>query len=75
MKRLALIKLVIAVAGILVWGYGARVDSDRIRLAGMIVIAAAVALRFLPASARERLSGVAPPPPAPPASHPEDDRP
>lgn len=71
MKRLALIKFVIAAAGILVWGYGARVDSEHIRLAGMIVIAVAVALRFLPASARERLGGAAPPPPP----QPDDDRP
>lgn len=71
MKRLTLIKFAIAAAGIVVWGYGARVDSEHVRLAGMIIIAAAVALRFLPASARERLSGAAPPPPP----QPEDDRP
>lgn len=54
MKRLALVKLVLAAIGIVVWGYGARADDAAFRLAGMIILAIAVLLRFLPASRRER---------------------
>ncbi len=54
MKRLALIKLVLAAIGVVVWGYGARVDDAAFRLAGMIILGIAVLLRFLPASRRER---------------------
>src|SRR5487761_2296043 len=55
MNRLALIKLLVAAAGIMTWGYGARLDNERVRLAGMIVIAVAVALRLLPARVRARI--------------------
>ncbi|HVA57200.1 MAG: hypothetical protein WBQ26_07080 [Gemmatimonadaceae bacterium] len=57
MNRLALIKLLVAAAGIMTWGYGARLDNERVRLAGMIVIAVAVALRLLPARVRARIEG------------------
>lgn len=57
MNRLALIKLAVAAMGIVVWGYGARVDDAHIRLAGMITLGVAVALRFLPRSVRNRIEG------------------
>jgi hypothetical protein len=58
--RLAGIKLALVAAGIGVWGYGARIDAPRVRVAGMIVLAVAVALRFLPRSVRERIDGRGP---------------
>jgi hypothetical protein len=57
MTRLVLIKLGLAATGILVWGYGTRIDNERMRLAGMIVLAVAVALRLLPRSWRDRIDG------------------
>lgn len=61
MNRLAVIKLSIAAVGIVVFGYGVRVDDQHLRLAGMIVIAAAVALRLLPRSIQDRIDGRVPP--------------
>ncbi len=57
MTRLALIKLVVAAVGLMIWGYGARIDDERTRLAGMIVIGVAVLLRWLPARVRARIEG------------------
>lgn len=62
MTRLVLIKLALAAIGIAVWGYGARVDDPRFRLAGMVILAVAVALRFLPRAVRDRIDGRAPDP-------------
>jgi hypothetical protein len=56
--RLAVVKLVVAAGGVLVWGYGARIDDERIRLGGMIVIAVAVVLRWLPTTIKDRIDGV-----------------
>ncbi len=55
MTRLALIKLALAAVGIAVWGYGIRIDDQHVRLAGMIVLVLAVALRLLPRSWRDRI--------------------
>lgn len=57
MTRMALLKLAVAAAGFVLWAYGARIDSQDVRLAGMIVMAVAVALRLLPASLRDRIDG------------------
>ncbi len=57
MTRLALIKVALAAVGILVWGYGTRIDNAQLRLAGMIVLVVAVALRLLPRSLRDRIDG------------------
>lgn len=57
MTRLALIKLTVAAGGLMIWGYGARIDDERMRLAGMIVIGVAVLLRWLPAGVRARIEG------------------
>jgi hypothetical protein len=56
-NRYTAVKLGLAVVAIGVWGYGARVDDGRFRLAGMVVLAVAFALRFLPRTLRERLDG------------------
>ncbi|HEU4988339.1 MAG: hypothetical protein KGL93_02235 [Gemmatimonadota bacterium] len=57
MNRLALVKLGLGAIGVVVWGYGARTDDPRVRLAGMIVLGIAVALRLLPRAVRDRLEG------------------
>ena len=57
MTRLALIKVALAAVGIVVWGYGARIDNAHLRLAGMGVLVVAVALRLLPRSVRDRIDG------------------
>ena len=57
MSRFTTLRLVIAAAGIALFGYGARVDQERTRLAGMIITAIALALRLLPASVKTRIDG------------------
>ena len=53
MIRSTQIKLGIALLGVLVWGYGQRVDSATIRWVGIAFLAAAVVLRFLPKRLRK----------------------
>jgi hypothetical protein len=38
----------LAIIGIVVWGYGVLKDEPRVRLAGIIVLAVSLVLRFLP---------------------------
>lgn len=57
MSRLALIKLVLAGVGIVIWGYGTRIGSAHLRLAGMGMLVVAVAFRLLPRSLRDRIDG------------------
>lgn len=46
MKRLILARMLLTAIGIFVWAYGN--DDERMRLAGMAIIAVAIALRFVP---------------------------
>ena len=48
MTRFTEIKLGLAVIGLLVWGYGYRVDDQFIGWIGIAFLAAAVIVRFLP---------------------------
>lgn len=48
MSRLLLVRLAIAIIGIVTWGYGVAADLPRVRLAGIILMAASLILRFLP---------------------------
>ena len=57
MTRVVGLKLAFAAVGIGVWGYGVRIDDPRLRVAGMIALAVAVALRFLPRAVRHRIDG------------------
>jgi len=41
------LKLGLAIAGIIMWGYGARADVNWLRWAGIVFLAASVAVRFL----------------------------
>ena len=47
MNRRMQVTLALAGAGVLVWGYGARVDDERLRWAGIIVLALAALSRFV----------------------------
>ncbi len=46
MNRLLLARTALAAIGVVVWGYGYRVDDERIRLAGILVLAVSLLLRF-----------------------------
>jgi hypothetical protein len=48
MRRLLLARTILALVGVLIWFYGYRVDDANIRLAGIIVLAVALLLRFVP---------------------------
>jgi hypothetical protein len=41
------IQLALLVVGLVVWGYGQRVDDGRLRVIGIVFFALATALRFL----------------------------
>jgi hypothetical protein len=45
-KRRTEIQLALAAIGLVVWGYGARVDDHRLEWIGIAFFAAATALRF-----------------------------
>ena len=47
MTPLTAIKIALAVAGLLAFGYGVRVDSATIRWVGIAFVAAAAILRFV----------------------------
>ena len=46
MTPLSHLKLGLAVAGLLIWGYGVRVDESSLRWVGIGFLAVAAALRF-----------------------------
>lgn len=48
MKPYTQLKLACAVVGLLVWGYGYRVDSPTLRWIGIGFLAVAVVLRLVP---------------------------
>jgi uncharacterized membrane protein len=48
MRRLLLARTLLVIAGVVVWGYGYRVDDGNIRLAAIGILAVALLLRFVP---------------------------
>jgi hypothetical protein len=48
LDRLTRIRLGVALIGVVVWFGGVRIDDSRTRVVGMVVLAVAVLLRFLP---------------------------
>lgn len=48
MTRVMLARIVLTLAGALVWGYGYRANQAEARLAGLGIVAVALLLRFLP---------------------------
>lgn len=57
MSRFTLLKFTLAGIGLVVWGYGARMDLPNVRLVGIAVVAVAFVIRFLPARLRARVDG------------------
>ncbi len=47
MNRLTQIRLAVALLAVVVWGYGYSVNDERITLAGIVLLAVALVLRFL----------------------------
>jgi hypothetical protein len=48
MRRLLLARTVLAALGVIVWGYGYRIDVPNVRLAGIAILAISLLLRFVP---------------------------
>ncbi|NUO38190.1 MAG: hypothetical protein HOQ17_06300 [Gemmatimonadaceae bacterium] len=48
MRHLLLARTILGIVGVVVWGYGARVDDANIRLAAIGILAVALLLRFVP---------------------------
>ena len=48
MTRLLITRMVVTLIGIAVWGYGQRTDQSQLRVAGMVILAIALLLRFAP---------------------------
>ena len=48
MTQVLIARIVLTLIGVGVWGYGQRIDNPEMRLAGMIVLAIALLLRFVP---------------------------
>ena len=46
MNRVTQLRLAIALVGVVVWGYGYSVEDRRITLAGIILLAISLMLRF-----------------------------
>jgi hypothetical protein len=47
MPRRTVIQLALLTIGVIVWGYGQRVDDNRLTWIGLAFFAAAAAMRFL----------------------------
>ena len=47
MPRRSMIQLALLTIGVIVWGYGQRVDDNRLTWIGLAFFAAATALRFV----------------------------
>jgi len=48
LRQLLLARTVLAAIGVVVWGYGYRVDDARTRLAAMGILLVSLLLRFVP---------------------------
>lgn len=53
MTRFMQLRLALAIIGIVVWGYGLATEDANVRLAGIIVLAASLVLRFAPRRLRD----------------------
>jgi len=47
-SRLLQIRLALAIIGVVVWGYGLLRDEGTVRLAGIVMLALSLVLRFTP---------------------------
>ena len=57
MTPLTAVKIALALAGLLLFGYGVRVDSTNLRWIGIALVAAAAVLRFVGPRATRRGDG------------------
>ena len=48
MTALQKVRIAIATGAVIVWGYGYATEDARLRLAGIVLLAIALALRFAP---------------------------
>lgn len=48
MRRLLLVRTVLGLVGVVVWGYGYRTDDASLRLAAIGILAVTLLLRFVP---------------------------
>jgi hypothetical protein len=48
MRKLILVRTVLALIGVAIWGYGYRYDMPDVRLAAIGILAISLVLRFLP---------------------------
>ena len=48
MRRLILVRLVLGLIGVIVWGYGYRYDLADVRLVAIGILAVVLLLRFVP---------------------------
>jgi hypothetical protein len=48
MRTLLIVRTVLALIGVAVWGWGYRTDDPQVRLAGMAILLVTLLLRFVP---------------------------
>ena len=48
MTRYLVARVVVTLAGVIVWGYGQHYDLPRVRMGGIVILGIALALRFAP---------------------------
>jgi len=48
MRRILIARLLLAGIGVAVWGYGTSTGQERLRFAGMGILAVVLLMRFLP---------------------------
>jgi chromate transport protein ChrA len=48
MTRVLITRIVVTLIGVAVWGYGQRTEQPQVRLAGIVILAVALLLRFAP---------------------------
>ena len=48
MTRCILVRMVVTLLGVGIWGYGQRFDLPNVRMGGIVVIALALLMRFAP---------------------------
>ena len=48
MRTLLIVRTVLALIGVAVWGWGYRTDDPQMRLAGMAILLVTLLLRFVP---------------------------
>lgn len=48
MTRFILARIIVTLVGIVVWGYGQRVELPRVRLVGIVILVVALLMRFAP---------------------------